>query len=250
MGGIFAIAGNYVFPSAHLSPGAFALVAMGAVFASASRATFTFIIFSFEITRDYNSILPLMLVSVIADGIAMLFMPDSSIMTEKLARRGLHVHQDYEADILSQARVEETMERDVPAISADTKVGVLAERIARHDPAVARHEALLILDDNGKLAGIITRGDLLRALDKDSTGAMNVREAGSSNLIVTYPDELVSEAAAKMLGRDIGRLPVVDRADSKKVLGYLGRSSVMAARLRRYEDEHVREQGWWPVKTI
>ncbi len=250
MGGIFAIAGNSVFPSAHLSPGAFALVAMGAVFASASRATFTFIIFSFEITRDYNSILPLMLVSVIADGIAMLFMPDSSIMTEKLARRGLHVHQDYEADILSQARVEETMERDVPAISADTKVGVLAERIARHDPAVARHEALLILDDNGKLAGIITRGDLLRALDKDSTGAMNVREAGSSNLIVTYPDELVSEAAAKMLGRDIGRLPVVDRADSKKVLGYLGRSSVMAARLRRYEDEHVREQGWWPVKTI
>src|SRR5882762_6227619 len=81
----------------HLDPGAFALVAMGAVFGAASRATFTFIIFAFEITRDYNSVLPLMLVSVIALGIAMLLQPKTSIMTEKLARRGLRIHQDYEA---------------------------------------------------------------------------------------------------------------------------------------------------------
>src|SRR6202011_965873 len=110
LGGLFAIVGNYLFPSAHLAPGAFALVAMGAVFGAASRATFSFIIFAFEITRDYNAVLPLMLVSVIADGIAMLFMPNTSIMTEKLARRGLRVHQDYEADVLSQALVSETME--------------------------------------------------------------------------------------------------------------------------------------------
>src|SRR5205807_487258 len=88
--------------------GAFALVAMGAVFGAASRATFTFIIFAFEITRDYNSVLPLMLVSVIADGVAMLLMPTSSIMTEKLARRGLRIHQDYETDVLRQVAVAET----------------------------------------------------------------------------------------------------------------------------------------------
>jgi chloride channel protein, CIC family len=245
MGGIFAMMSNHFLPGAHLSPGAFALVAMGAVFAAASRATFTFIIFAFEITRDYNSVLPLMLVSVIADGIAMLLMPNSSIMTEKLARRGLHVHQDYEADALSQTRVADTMERELPAIAAGTTVGALAERIAQHDLAVARHEALLILDDAGKLAGIITRGDLLRALDKDSSGAMTVQEAGTARLVVTHPEELVSEAASKMLRYDIGRLPVVDRADHRKAIGYLGRSGVMAARLRRFQDEHVREPGWF-----
>jgi CIC family chloride channel protein len=249
MGGIFAMVADHFVPGAHLSPGAFALVAMGAVFAAASRATFTFIIFAFEITRDYNSVLPLMLVSVIADGIAMLLMPDSSIMTEKLARRGLRVHQDYETDVLSQARVADTMEQELPAISAGTTVGVLAARIAQHDPAVARHEALLILDDAGKLSGIITRGDLLRAFDKDSSGAMTVQEAGSTRLVVTHPDELVSEAAAKMLRNDIGRLPVVDRADHRKVVGYLGRGGVMAARLRRFQDEHVREPGWFPRKA-
>jgi chloride channel protein, CIC family len=244
MGGLFAMVANHAFPAAHLSPGAFALVAMGAVFGAASRAAFAFIIFAFEITRDYNSVLPLMLVTVIADGVAMLFMPTSSIMTEKLARRGLRVHQDYEADALTQTTVGVTMEKDAPVISVNTKVGELAERIARHDPAVVRRQALLIVDEADKLVGIITRGDVLRALDKDSSGAMTVEEAGKTHLVVTYPDELVSEAAAKLLRFDIGRLPVVDRADERKVVGYLGRSAILAARLLRFNDEHVREPGW------
>ena len=244
MGGLFAMIGNYVFPSAHLSPAAFALVAMGAVFGAASRAAFSFIIFAFEITRDYNSVLPLMLVAVIADGIAMLFMPRSSIMTEKLARRGLRVHQDYEADVLTQVTVAETMEKNPPVIAAGTKVGEVAERIARHDPEVARYDALLILDD-GKLVGIVTRGDILRALDKDSTGMITVEQAGNTTLVVTYPDELVSEAAAKMLHQDVGRLPVVERGDERKAVGYLGRAAILGARTRRLRDEHVREQGWW-----
>src|SRR5271157_1728253 len=249
LGGIFAIVSNRLLPGLQLSPGAFALVAMGAVFAAASRATFTFIIFAFEITRDYNSVLPLMLVSVIADGIAMLLMPNSSIMTEKLARRGLRVHQDYETDVLSQTRVADTMVRELPVTSANVTVGFLAERIAQHDPAVARHEALLILDDAGKLAGIITRGDLLRALDKDSSGTMTAIEAGSRKLVAAYPDELVSEAAAKLLSHDIGRLPVVDRTDHGKVVGYLGRSGVMADGLRRLHDEQVREPGWFATSV-
>jgi chloride channel protein, CIC family len=244
MGGIFALAANHFFPSAHLAAGAFALVAMGAVFGAASRATFSFIIFAFEITRDYNSVLPLMLVSVIADGIAMLFMPNSSIMTEKLARRGLRVHQDYEADALAQVAVRETMETDPPAVAATMKVAALAEAIARHEPAFTRHQALMIVDESGKLAGIITRGDILKALDHDPAGPMTVLEAGQTHLVVTYPDELVSEAVAKMLRFDIGRLPVVERSDQRKLVGYLGRSGILAARSRRLHDEHVREPGW------
>jgi chloride channel protein, CIC family len=244
MGGLFAMIGNHVFPNAHLSPGAFALVAMGAVFGAASRATFSFIIFAFEITRDYNSVLPLMLVAVIADGVAMLFMPRSSIMTEKLARRGLRVFQDYEADVLSQVSVGETMEKSAPVVKAGSKVGVLAERIARHDPEVAKHDAMLIVDESGKLIGVVTRGDILRALEKDSTGMIDVQDAGSTKLVVTYPDELVSEAAAKMLNQSVGRLPVVDRRDERQIVGYLGRSAVLAARMRSLHDEHFREPGW------
>src|SRR5262249_22975184 len=232
---------------AGLAPGAFALVAMGAVFGAASRATFAFIIFAFEITRDYNSVLPLMLVSVIADGIAMLLMPRASIMTEKLARRGLRIHQEYETDVLQQAFVAETMDRDVPTIPEEMRVGELANRIAKNDPAVCRHQGMIVVDANGKLAGMITRSDVLKALDRDTSGSMTVLEAGSRRLVVTYPDEVLHEASAKMLRHNIGRLPVVDRKEPTRVVGYLGRPNVLAARLRRLEEEHVREPGWMPA---
>ena len=244
LGGAFALIVNRIVPGAHLSPGAFALVAMGAVFGAASRATFTFIIFAFEITRDYNSVLPLMLVSVIADGIAMLLMPHASIMTEKLRRRGLRIHQDYEADILQQVHVAQTMDRNAPTVSGRMRVGELADRIARRDPEVCRHEALLVVDDDGKLKAIITRGDILRALDSDPSGAATVLESGTSNVVVTYQDETLSQAADKLLRHNIGRLPVVERSHPKTIVGYVGRPNIMAARLRRMEEEHVRERGW------
>lgn len=244
LGGVFAIGMDNLFPAAHLSAGAFALVAMGAVFGAASRATFSFIIFAFEITRNYNSVLPLMLVSVIADGIAMLLMPNASIMTEKLARRGLRIHQDYEADVLQQMVVSETMDREPPTLPADMPLRELADRIGRHDPNVSRHQGMLLLDANGKLTGVITRGDVLRALDQDPSGSMTLLEAGSRKVIVTYPDEVLHQAAAKMLRNNIGRLPVVGREDPRHVVGYIGRPEIMAARLRRLDDEHLREPGW------
>ncbi|MBZ5719508.1 MAG: chloride channel protein [Acidobacteriia bacterium] len=244
LGGAFAIGIDKFFPSANLAPGAFALVAMGAVFGAASRATFSFIIFAFEITRDYNAVLPLMLVSVIADGIAVLVMPHASIMTEKLARRGLRIHQDYETDVLQQVTVSETMDREVPTAPAEMQVSEMADRIARRDPELCRHQGIVLLDQAGKLAGLITRGDLLRALDQDPQGTGTVLDAGTRELIVTYPDEILHEAAAKMLRNNIGRLPVVERNDPRHVVGYLGRPGVLAARLRRLEEEHVREPGW------
>jgi len=244
MGGVFALGVDRIFPGAHLSAGAFALVAMGAVFGAASRAAFTFIIFAFEITRDYNSVLPLMLVTVIAAGIAMLLMPSGSIMTEKLVRRGLRIHQDYEADMLQQMSVSQTMDPEVPAVPGDMWLVDLADRIARRDPEVSRHQALFILGGDGKLAGVITRGDVFRALDKDSTQSMTVLDAGTRDVVVTYPDEALHDASAKMLLNNIGRLPVVDRTDPGHVVGYLGRHGIMAARLRRLDEEQVRESGW------
>jgi len=244
LGGVFAMGMNEVFPAAHLSAGAFALVAMGAVFGAASRAAFSFIVFAFEITRDYNSVLPLMLVTVIADGVAILLMPKASIMTEKLVRRGLRIHQDYEADVLQQMMVSETMDREAPVLPAGIPVRELAERIARHEPEVSRHQGMLLMDADKRLAGIITRGDILRSLDEDPSGAMSLLEAGSRKMIVTHPDETLHEAAAKMLRNNIGRLPVVDRKDPQHVVGYLGRPGIMAARLHRLHEEHVREPGW------
>lgn len=55
---------------------------------------------------------------------------------------------------------------------------------------------------------------------------MTVLGAGSRDLIVTHPDEVLQEAVVKMLRADIGRLPVVDRNDPRRLVGYLGRPGV------------------------
>ena len=94
------------------------------------------------------------------------------------------------------------------------------------------------------LAGIITWGDIVRTLAEEGAEEKAVLEAGNDQPIVTYPDELLYDAVAKMLRNDIGRLPVVDRKDPGHLVGYLGRSAVMEARMLRLREEHVREPGW------
>ncbi|MGA8223231.1 MAG: chloride channel protein [Candidatus Acidiferrales bacterium] len=243
LGGVFAMVVNLIFPSAHLSPGAYALVAMAAVFGAASRATFAFIVFAFEITRDYNAILPLMLGCVIADLIALRYLP-SSIMTEKLARRGLSVPEEYEAGALKLVRVGEVMRSDVQPIPPEMTVGELAARMARGEQGFNLTQGLPIATSDGRLTGIVTQGDLLRALEADPQGKMPVSEAGTSNPIVAYPDESVFDALFRTLQNDIGRLPVVSRENPEKMVGYLNRASILSAWTRQMEEEGVREHGW------
>ena len=77
MGGVFAIVVNRICSGrASLAGGVTRSWRWRAVFGAASRATFAFIVFAFEITRDYNAILPLMLGCVIADLIALRYLPD------------------------------------------------------------------------------------------------------------------------------------------------------------------------------
>jgi CIC family chloride channel protein len=243
MGSAFAMIVDKIWPSAGLSPGALAVVAMGAVFGAASRAAFTFTIFAFEITRDYNSILPLMLVTVIADAIAVRY-SKNSIMTEKLARRGLHIAQDYEADVLRQMQVRDTMSKDYDTAPSTTLVTELADRMRAHDPSVTKHHAVLLVNETQALVGIVTRGDLIRALHRAELNEMTVIDAGARDLLVTHPEEVLYNAAVRMLRAGVGRLPVVDRKDPTRIVGYLGRSGIMAAHMRRLDEEHLRENGW------
>jgi len=243
LGGIFALGVDHLVPGANLAPGAFALVAMGAVFGSAARATFAFIVFAFELTRDYNSVLPLMLVCVIADAIAIRFLPNS-IMTEKLARRGLETYSEYETNVMKQVKVGEIMAQGVLTAGPRQTVLEVADRMASGDPRLVRHRALPIVNEEGQLVGIVTQGDILRGLEENPSGDLPVIEVGSRSLIVAYPDESAFEALTKMLMNNVGRLPVVDRKNPQKMVGYINRATVMACWSNHLHEESSREAGW------
>jgi len=206
------------------------------------RSPLTAMVFTLELTHDLNT-LPALLVSCIAAHALTVLMLRRSILTEKVARRGYHVTREYSIDPLVALRVGEVMDRNPPLIHDKMKLSELADRISHRDVELSRRQGTLIVNKDGNLVGIITRGDVMRALDQPQA-EQTVLEAGTRNLIVTYPDEILHDAVTRMVRNDIGRLPVVSRNNPRQALGYLGRSSVMKARLRRLEEEHHREPGW------
>ncbi len=123
----------------------------------------------------------------------------------------------------------------------------LAAAIARRDPDLTRHHALPIVDEAGRLAGIITRSDIVRSLD--TSAECTVLEAGSSELVVAYSDETLRSASARMLRHNVGRLPVVERNARQKLVGYLGRPNILAARMLELDEEQLREASWPALRT-
>jgi len=223
--------------------GLWAMLSMAAMMGGTMRSPLTAMVFTLELTHDLN-LLPGLLVACIAAHAVTVLWLRRSILTEKVARRGFHINREYVVDPLMGLRVGEAMDREAPTIPASMKVTELADRLARRDRKLSRRQGTLIIDEAGLLAGIITRGDLLRAIEEFENPDLTVLQAGSGNLIVTYPDEILYEAIEKMVRNDIGRLPVVSRENPREVVGYLGRAAVMTARLQRMKEEHEREPGW------
>ena len=223
-------------------PGLWAMVGMGAIMGGTMRSPFTGMVFILELTHDLNALPALFVGSVAALGFTVLVLR-RSILTEKLARRGQHISREYSVDLFELIRVGDVMDRDVPTVATDVTVGELSGRIAKNDPAVSRRQGTLIVDANSELAGIITRGDLVRALENYPTGNLSVLEAGKTDVVVTYQDELLHDAIAKMLKHNIGRLPVVKRDEPGRAVGYLGRGDILKARMRLHEEEESRSEG-------
>ncbi len=238
-GALGAMLGQVLAPG---QPGLWAMLGMSAMMAGTMRSPLTGMIFTLELTRDLNVLPGLLITCVAALGTTVLLLR-RSILTEKLARRGQHVAREYSVDLFELIRVSDVMDEDVPTVAADTTVAELYNRIVKGDPAICSRRGTFLLDPQGRLAGIITRGDLMRALRAGDAAARTVLAAGNADLVVTYPDEPLNDALAKMLKRDIGRLPVVAREEPHRVVGYLGRGEILAARSRHHEEEELREQG-------
>lgn len=226
-----------------------AMVGMAAMMSGTMRSPLTALVFALETTHDFN-VLPALLIGNIGAYLVTVLVLRRSILTEKIARRGLHISREYSVDSYELMRVGDIMDKNVPTILSTVTVGELSKRIADGDPQLTRRQGTPIVDAQGKLAGIITRSDLLQALARDPRGESTVLDAGTTALIVSYPDETLGAAVSKMLQNDIGRLPVVDRDDPKKLLGYIGRAGVLAARNRAVQEEGVRERILTPRSAL
>ena len=240
MGGALGALGASAFHAP--DPGLWALITMAAMMGGTMRSPFTAIIFVLELTTDV-AVLPALLIACIAADAVTVLLLKRSILTEKVARHGHHVMREYAVSPLQRVRVEDVMDRAAPTLAAASPVTEVSRRLAAHDPVLVRHHAWPVVDAAGRLVGILTRGDLLRALQSPSPDGRPVLDFATRELVVTYPDDLIEEAVHKMAARGVGRLPVVERRDPAHLLGYLGRTGLLDAWLAYVEEEDKREVG-------
>jgi H+/Cl- antiporter ClcA len=218
------------------------MVSMAAMMGGTMRSPLTSIAFLVELTHDLNT-LPALIVGCVAAHAVTVLLMRRSILTEKVARRGYHVVREYSVSPFARFRVEEVMERDVPTIPADTRANQLLQRLLQHDPVLGRRHAWPLVDDTGALVGILTRGDLVAAIDRDGDSEPSVLEIGNADPIIAYGDDLLEDALDTMVRASVARLPVVSRENPARLVGMVGRDGLAAAYRAVFEEECVRQRG-------
>jgi CIC family chloride channel protein len=224
-------------PSAGIDIRVAALVGMAALFAGASRALLASVVFAFETTRQPMGLLPLLGGCTCAYLVSSLAMRHS-IMTEKIARRGVRIVSEYTADFLGQVLVAQVATAPVVSVCADEPCEAVRKWIAERGPGSA-HQGFPVVDAGGHLLGVITQRDLLDV--SAPPGARTVRDLLTRPAVVVFHDSSLREAADHMLRHGVGRLPVVSRGDPRLPVGIVTRSDLVEAHQRRLDAERPSE---------
>lgn len=240
LGGLFGQAANAWLPGAIAPPAAYALVGMGAVLTAVVRAPISAVLLLFEVTGDYRIILPIMASVVVSTLFAHRLHPES-IYGERLARQGIQLRFGRDVNILEVVTVVEAMTPDFTTVRPDMTI---AELEALFDQT--RHHGFPVLDRAGGLRGMVTLSDLERAAEAGLPPETPVERIATSELVVAHPDESLNAALRAFAQADVGRLPVVERANPRRLVGVLRRGDIAKAyqlgALRRAELEHRWQQ--------
>jgi CIC family chloride channel protein len=234
LGGALGSVAHLLFPSYIAPSGAYALVGMAAVFAGATRAPITAIIMLFEMTRNYTIILPLMIAVVISVVISR-SLSRETIYTLKLRRRGVDTSQLYQVSPLREVTVSEAMTHDFPTVPPTMLVRDLLTKLRR-----SGHHGFPVVNKKGEFVGVVTLSDIETAMPKGASPSLTVNDIASKSVVVAYPDEYIHDVFLKLGALDIGRIPVVDRNNPKRLLGVLRRHDVVVAygRAIRHRPRH------------
>jgi len=223
LGGVLGTSAHVLFPAYIAPSGAYALVGMAAVFAGATRAPFTAIIMLFEMTRNYTIILPLMIAVVISVVISRALNRET-IYSLKLVRRGVDLRQFNKASPLREVTVEQAMTWDFPTVPPTMPVRELVAKLRR-----TGHHGFPVVNEKEELVGVVTIADVEAAMARGSLMGLTVKDIASKSVVVAYPDEFIHDVFVKLGSQDIGRIPVVDRRNPKRLLGVLRRHDVLTA---------------------
>ncbi|HEX7031205.1 MAG TPA: chloride channel protein [Gammaproteobacteria bacterium] len=233
-GALGAVAGVLlvtIAPELGIDPRIAGLVGMAAIFAGASRALLTSVVFAFETTRQFAGILPLLGGCTAAYLVSALTMRNT-IMTDKLTRRGTRVPGEYSADYLEQVVVGAACTRKVVALKAADTLATVRHWL-QFGGEDAHHQGYPVVDNAGRVRGMMTRRDLLASGADESA---RIEELLVNPAPVVHEHHSLREAADHMVDRQVGLLIVVGEKPPHPMVGILTRGDILAAHTKRLHE--------------
>ena len=215
---------NLLFPAWTASPGAYALVGMGAMVAATTHAPITAILIIFELTNDYRIIPPLMLSCVLGVLLSTL-LHRQSIYTEKLVRRGVRLTDGRDVNLLKALHVRDVMKPSAPVVDAGLPFSQLVPRLL-----AGKHTELFAVDRTGRLVGRVTLAEIRAAVpdSEELAGLVLTADVADSSIPAVLPDDSL-DLVMNLLGKTRGESVPVCEPRTRKVIGVVNQDDVIEA---------------------
>jgi CIC family chloride channel protein len=229
LGSAYGAIAHDALPHLAVSAGAYGLVGMGAVFASAARAPITAVLIIFELTGDYRVILPLMIAVVIATAVSNA-VTSETIYTLKLRRRGIDIDAPTPS-LMAQITVGEAHGDPPPPLDPDQALSAILDRFAAE-----RTNALPVIDADGSFLGVVSAGAVEQALANaagDQNARMLVHESPG-----LQADQTLEDAISRLGATDDDGLPVLDE-QRQQLLGWLTHRQLLRAYRARLDEDRA-----------
>jgi H+/Cl- antiporter ClcA/CBS domain-containing protein len=234
IGGAAGFLFGQVMPS---DPGFWAMVGMAGIMSGAMRAPLTGALFAAELTNHMGALPETIAASATAYAVSVLMMR-RSILTEKIARRGRHVLQEYSIDALEFQQAGQLMTRDPATLSGEMTIG----DAVRFFEQQAEHRSYPVVDPAERLVGLVSRTDALRwQIAKRSEGRL-AEALSDASTQYAFPDTPCGQVADMMVESGVGRVPIVDH-ESRRVVGIISRQDLLKVRSGQKRVEKARSRG-------
>lgn len=221
IGGVIGSISHSLFPEITSSIGAYALVGMGAYFASVTRAPFTSILIVFELTRNYSIIVPLMIANIVSYVISSRI-HQGSVYENISELNGIHLPTHEDNEILESLNVEDAMCREVVSLNANLTVKEALKSVIRG----SNISGFPVLK-NGLLIGMVSINEVGQLYAKGESDKL-IEDVAEKKIISIYPDQSLFVAFHKLKRYQISRLPVVSRLNDKRIIGIITAENIVA----------------------
>jgi CIC family chloride channel protein len=223
LGGAFGSVAHKLLPGLTAGSGAYATVGIGAFLAATTHAPMTAIFLLFEMTGNYQIIIPIMVTSIIGTVVASKFCEDS-IDTVDFSREGINIYEGRETVILKSLKVGAAISDEVDYISEDANIAELLKIFS-----MGKGFYFPVIDSSGKMTGIVSLQDVKNILHREEKERIAYKVGGicNRNVIMLTPDDSLFAAMQLFDIKGIDEIPVVESLAERWVVGMLKRSDAL-----------------------